>query len=184
VSGDALEAGSGDLFDRELRAEIFGLNKKMEDEVRTALFNQNYVLAQELCDEWLKRTPLAAVANYLAAWSRDAQGLEPEALLFYEKALALGLTGSDLRRALLGTASTYRNVGELARSEELLRQGIREYGAGSEFTAFLALTLYSAGRFKEAISSLLGLLVDTTEDQHIKRYERALRYYADDLDGK
>jgi hypothetical protein len=42
----------------------------------------------------------------------------------------------------------------------------------------LALTLYSAGQYREAISILLKLLADTASDTHIRRYERALRYYA------
>jgi tetratricopeptide (TPR) repeat protein len=99
-------------------------------------------------------------------------------LIHYEKALKLGLRGDDLRGALLGAGSTYRNRGQLARSEETLRRGIQTYGDVSEFSAFLALTLYSAGQCRDAISILLKLLADTASDIHIKRYERALRYYA------
>ena len=107
-----------------------------------------------------------------------------EALVHYEKAFLLGITGDNLRGALLGAGSTCRNLGQFARSEEILRQGIQEYGDVSEFSAFLALTLYSAGRFREAISILLKLLADTASDIHIKRYDRALRYYAAHPDEK
>jgi hypothetical protein len=79
---------------------------------------------------------------------------------------------------LLGAGSAYRNLKQLGRSEEILWQGIHAYGDVSEFSAFLALTLYSAGRFREAMSILLKLLADTASDTHIKRYDRALRYYA------
>jgi tetratricopeptide (TPR) repeat protein len=150
----------------------------MEDEIRGALANKDYVLAQSLADAWLSREPRRATAHYFAAWSRDAQGLEAEALIHYEKALELGLSGEHLRGALLGAGSTYRNRGELARSEEILRQGMETYGEISEFAAFLALTLYSAGRFRESISILLKLVADTASDTHIKRYDRALRNYA------
>jgi tetratricopeptide (TPR) repeat protein len=150
----------------------------MEAQIRSALASKDYALAQSLADEWVRREPNVPVAHYLAAWARDAQGLEAEALIHYERALALGLTGEHLRGALLGAGSTYRNVGQLARSEEILRQGLQTYGDVSEFPAFLALTLYSAGRFKEAISILLNLLADTASDTHIKRYDQALRYYA------
>jgi tetratricopeptide (TPR) repeat protein len=146
----------------------------MEAQIRSALASKDYALAQSLADEWVRREPNVPVAHYLAAWARDAQGLEAEALIHYERALALGLTGEHLRGALLGAGSTYRNVGQLARSEEILRQGIQTYGDVSEFPAFLALTLYSAGRFKEAISILLNLLADTASDTHIKRYDQAL----------
>lgn len=150
----------------------------MEDQIRSALASKDYALAQTLADDWLSREPNLAAAHYFAAWSRDAQGLEADALIHYEKALKLGLSGEDLRGALLGAGSTYRYRGQLARSEETLRRGIQTYGEVSEFSAFLALTLYSGGRCREAISILLKLLADTASDTHIKRYERALRYYA------
>jgi tetratricopeptide (TPR) repeat protein len=150
----------------------------MEAKIRSALASKDYALAQTLADDWLSREPNLAAAHYFAAWSRDAQGLEADALIHYEKALKLGLSGEDLRGALLGACRTYRNRGQLARSEETLRRGIQTYGDVSEFSAFLALTLYSGGQCREAISILLKLLADTAGDIHIKRYERALRYYA------
>jgi tetratricopeptide (TPR) repeat protein len=156
----------------------------MEDEIRQALAAKDYSLAQTLADNWLNREPQVAVAHYLAGWARDAQGLEADALVHYEKAFELGLSGEDLRGALLGAGSTYRNLGQLDRSEELLRRGIQDYGDASEFSAFLALTLYSRGRSKEAISILLKVLADTATDVHIKRYERALKYYAANPGGE
>jgi tetratricopeptide (TPR) repeat protein len=150
----------------------------MEEPIRNALADKDYALAQSLADDWLSLTPDVAVAHYLAAWARDAQGSEADALIHYEKAFALGLSGENLRGALLGAGSTCRTLGRFDRSEEILRRGIQDYGDASEFAAFLALTLYSAGRFREAISILLQLVADTATDVHIKRYERALRYYA------
>jgi tetratricopeptide (TPR) repeat protein len=142
------------------------------------LADKNYPLAQTLADNWLSHEPYLAVAHYLAAWARDAQGLEAEALVHYEKSFELGLSGENLRGALLGAGSTYRNVGNLTRSEEILRRGIQDYGETSEFSAFLALTLYSAARSREAVSILLQLLADSTANIHIKRYDGALRHYA------
>ena len=157
---------------------------QMEDGIRNALANKDYALAQRLADDWLGRNPDVAVAHYLGAWARDAQGSEADAIVHYEKALALGLGGEDLRGALLGAGSTYRNLGQFDRSEVLLRRGIQEYGDSSEFSAFLPLTLYSAGQFRDAVSMLLKLVADTASDVHIKRYERALRYYAANPDAK
>jgi len=156
----------------------------MEAEIRQALAQKNYPFALALADQWLEQTPNSAVAHYLSAWTRDVEGLETDALVHYEKALELGLTGEDRRGALLGAGSTCRNLGQLGRSEEILRRGIQEYGEVSEFCAFLALTLYSAGRYKESISTLLKLLADSATDVHIKRYDRALRNYAADPDRK
>ena len=155
----------------------------MELKIRSALAGKNYPLAQTLADDWISQEPSLAVAHYLAAWARDAQGLEAEALVHYEKSFELGLSGENLRGALLGAGSTYRNLGNLTRSEEILRRGIQDYGEASEFSAFLALTLYSAGRSREAVSILLKLLADSTNNVHIKRYDGALRYYAANPDG-
>jgi len=156
----------------------------MEDQIRNALADKDYAVAQSLADDWRSRAPDVAVAHYLAAWARDAQGAEADALVHYEKAFALGLSGENLRSALLGAGSTYRNLGQFGRSEDMLRRGIQDYGDSSEFSAFLALTLYSAGRFREAISILLQLVADATTDVNIQRYNRALRYYAANPDAE
>jgi tetratricopeptide (TPR) repeat protein len=92
----------------------------MEDEIRHALADKDYSLAQTLADNWLNREPQVAVAHYLAAWARDAQGSEANALVHYEKAFDLGHSGTDLRGALLGAGSTYRNLGQFDRSKYYL----------------------------------------------------------------
>jgi hypothetical protein len=105
--------------------------------------------------------------------------LDPSPRLLRPDALFAGASG-----LAFASKQTFRNLGQLGRSEEMLRRGIRDYGDSSEFSAFLALTLYSAGRFSEAISILLKLVADTAADVHIKRYDRALRYYAANPDAE
>ncbi|HTD13534.1 MAG TPA: hypothetical protein VK673_00035, partial [Chthoniobacterales bacterium] len=61
----------------------------MEDQIRSALASKDYALAQTLADDWLSREPHLLTAHYFAAWSRDAQGLESDALIHYEKAFEL-----------------------------------------------------------------------------------------------
>jgi tetratricopeptide (TPR) repeat protein len=100
----------------------------MEDQIRNALADKDYALAHSRADDWLSRAPDNAVAHYLAAWARDAQGAEADALVHYERAFALGLSAENLRGALLGAGSTYRNLGRFDRSEEILRRGIQDYG--------------------------------------------------------
>jgi hypothetical protein len=41
---------------------------------------------------------------------------------------------------------------------------------------------YNAGQSKAAVSALLLMLADTTGDKGIRRYDRAIRLYAEDLD--
>jgi hypothetical protein len=46
------------------------------------------------------------------------------------------------------------------------------------------MTLYNLGENHEAVSSLLKIVVETTSAEEIKNYERAIRFYADDLNKK
>ncbi len=133
-------------------------------------------------DAWAAEAPQFPVPFYLAAWARDAQGHEADAVQWYERALALGLDGEDRRGALLGLGSTYRNGGNLRRSRECLKEGLTLYPDGTEFRAFLALTEYSAGDGKSAVGRLLTLLAETTSDPHLIAYRRALLHYGADPD--
>jgi len=49
---------------------------------------------------------------------------------------------------------------------------------------FLAMTLYNLGEYHEAVSSLVKLIAETTADENILNYERAILFYADDLNQK
>src|SRR5260221_14700897 len=62
----------------------------------------------------LAEHPDDTVLNLQAAWTHDTMGLEVEAVPFYERAIAAGLDGEDLRGALLGLGSTYRVIGREA----------------------------------------------------------------------
>ena len=122
--------------------------------------------------------------NYQCAWTYDVMGLEENAVPFYERALALGLSGVDRRGALLGLGSTYRNIGEHNKSAAILWQGIAEYEDGREFQIFLAITLYDMGEHAEAMRLLLRNLAETTQNETLKQYERALLFYAANLNSK
>jgi hypothetical protein len=56
---------------------------QMEDQIQSALAGKDYALAQALADDWLSREPDLATAHYFAGWSRDAQGLEADAVIHY-----------------------------------------------------------------------------------------------------
>lgn len=47
---------------------------------------------------------------------------------------------------------------------------------------FYAMCLYNLGQLKQAIEILLNLLVETTNDEDIPTYQRAIKLYAQDLD--
>ncbi len=127
--------------------------------------------------------PDDAVVQYQAAWAHDVLGLEADAVPFYERALELGLRGDDLEGALLGLGSTYRTLGRYADAERTLRRGRQEFGAGRCFDPFLAMALYNLGRHPEAMELLLQTLAETSAEESIRRYRRAILAYAADLDA-
>src|SRR3954469_313162 len=118
----------------------------------------------------------------LTAWTHDSLGLEAEAAEHYEAALANGLAGDDLRGALLGLGSTYRTLGRDDDSERIFRRGLEEFPDFRPYRVFRALLQYNRGEAREAVQELITMLVETTSDPAIQRYERALTGYADDLD--
>lgn len=119
---------------------------------------------------------------YQCAWTHDKLGLEAEAVPFYQRALELGLPPEELRGAYLGLGSTLRCLDRPHDSLEVLDNGLQEFPEDSALKAFRALTLYSLDRAGEAVSTLLKLLLETSQDPGIQAYNRALSYYADHLD--
>ncbi len=119
---------------------------------------------------------------YQTAIVHDNLGLEREAVPFYTKALALGLTGPDLERAYLGLGSTYRSLGEYQQAEETLRRGVSAFPQNRALQIFLAITLYNRQQHKEAMELVLANLLETTTDEKIQYYKRPLSYYATHLD--
>ena len=119
--------------------------------------------------------------NYQLAWTCDSLGKESEAVPYYEAALANGLE-RDRAGAILGLGSTYRCLGEYEKSLKVLDQGVREFPDQRPLKIFRALTLYNLGRAKESMGDLLVQLVETTADESIRSYQRALHFYSDKLD--
>lgn len=142
----------------------------------------HYDEAKELLTSLLKDRPNDALVHYHYAWLHDAMGEETSAIPHYEQAIALGLSGDDLRGALLGLGSTYRTVGQYEKAVETLRRGAATFPDAKAFPVFLAMALYNIGGCKEAVSLLLNTLVDSTGDPDILRYQRAISLYASDLD--
>jgi tetratricopeptide (TPR) repeat protein len=118
----------------------------------------------------------------LTAWTHDSLGLEEEAAEHYEAALANGLSGEDLRGALLGLGSTYRTLGRDEDSERIFRRGLEEFPDFRPYRVFRAMLQYNRGEAREAVRELIEVLVETTSDPAIQRYQRALAGYAEDLD--
>ena len=115
------------------------------------------------------------------AWIHDLLGLEREAIPFYEKAIQAGLRGEDLKSALLGMGSTYRCIGEYQKSVATFRHALTLFPDCPEFKVFLPMALYNVGDHFQAMELLLNTVADTSRDEGILRYQRAIRFYSDKL---
>lgn len=129
----------------------------------------------------VKEFPHKAQVNYQCAWSFDVLGLEREAIPYYEKAIELGLPEDDLKGAFLGLGSTYRTLGEYEKSRDVFLKGLEVFPEDNAIKTFHAMTLYNLGDYSEAMKILLINLAATSADENIKQYEKAIRFYAEDL---
>ncbi|MCP3802892.1 tetratricopeptide repeat protein [Allokutzneria sp. A3M-2-11 16] len=139
--------------------------------------------ALALAVELAERYPDDARVAYQAGWAHDKLGKENDAVPYYSRALSLpGLTPVERHGVFLGLGSTYRTLGRYEESLETLRRGVAEFPDFAPLKAFLAMTLYNCGENKEAVSMLLNLVLDTTDDASVKSYSEAIALYARDLD--
>lgn len=132
--------------------------------------------------ELVKEFPSESKIQYLCAWSYDRLGKETEAVPHYEAAIAFGLTGNDLEGAYLGLGSTYRTLGKYQQSKELLEKGIGIFPNNHSLKAFYAMTLYNLDEHEKAMELLLRSLVETTNNEDILRYKKAIQFYSNKLD--
>jgi tetratricopeptide (TPR) repeat protein len=126
--------------------------------------------------------PQDAQIQYECGGIHDALGYEANAVPYYRKAMALGLPPEDLRGAYTCLGSTLRTLGRYEEALEVLQEGKERFAQAREIDPFLAMALYNAGRPHEAMRLLLNTLLDTTGDASIRAYERALRFYAQDIE--
>ena len=138
--------------------------------------------ARALLREIHSEFPQDAQVNLQYAWVHDLLGLEREAIPFYESAIKFGLSGEDLQSALLGMGSTYRCIGEYQKARETFLRALELFPEKHEFKVFLAMTYYNLKEHSKAMELLLINLVETSKDEGILSYERAIRFYADKLD--
>ena len=120
--------------------------------------------------------------NYQCAWAHDVLGLEREAVPFYERAIEGGLGGKDLEGAILSLGSSHRVLGEYTRSVEVLRDGLARFPENRAMQVFLAMALFNVGEHSRAMELLLRNLAETTADEGISVYKRAISFYAGRLD--
>jgi tetratricopeptide (TPR) repeat protein len=157
----------------------------VRDELERAVYlreNGRAEEARELLLDLVAERPDDPQVNYQCAWVHDLLGREHEAIPFYERAIEEGLAGEDLEGAILGLGSTYRALGEYQRAVETLGSGTTRFPNNRAMQVFLAMALYNAGECREAVELLLRNLAETTSDEGISAYNRAILFYAGRLD--
>jgi tetratricopeptide (TPR) repeat protein len=125
-----------------------------------------------------KKHPRDPRVNYLLAGTYDTQGMEAEAIPYYERALDNGLSGDELRGCLLGLGSSYRCRERYADAVRTLERGIEHFPDAEEFRVFLAMAYYNMGLNREAVSILLKHIGEYSANDGAKKYQRAILYYA------
>ncbi|MBM7564729.1 tetratricopeptide repeat protein [Paenibacillus sacheonensis] len=119
---------------------------------------------------------------YHYAWVHDMMELEREAVPYYEKALRLGLAGEARQGAMLGLGSTLRTLGRYEQAREVLEAAIEAYPDRRGFQAFYAMVLYNLKEHAASMQILLHLVAETSGDEGILAYRKAIGFYADKLD--
>src|SRR5215207_3896256 len=142
---------------------------------------ENHEEARQLLLELYSEFSEDPQVNNQCAWIHDLLGLEREAIPFYEKAIQTGLSGDDLKSALLGMGSTYRCIGEYQKSIDTFQHALNLFPNSYEFKVFLGMAYYNIGEHAKAMEFLLNSLADTSSDEGILRYQRAIRFYSDKL---
>ena len=118
----------------------------------------------------------------LTAWTHDSLGLEEEAAEHYEAAIRGDLADDELRGLYLGLGSTYRTLGRDADSERIFTEGIERFPDFKPLRVFNAMLDYNLRRPREAVRTLIEVLLEASDDPTIQRYRRSLSGYAEDLD--
>ena len=155
----------------------FNLLQKIKNLRRDGKADQAFDAVQSAIAQF----PNSPELQYLAGSICDAYRTEKEAVPFYLRSLELGLRGLDRRDALLGLASTYRSLGKYEESKTTFEMGIKDFPEYRPYQVFLALTEFNLKQSDITIRRLLEQLIETTSDQEIRSYEKALRFYSTKL---
>ncbi len=138
--------------------------------------------SSELLAKLVQALPDEAIVNYQYACSLDLLGEERQAVPFYEKAINLGLPPEEMQKAIVGLGSSYRALGEYEKSQSVFEQGMKLFPNNRAIQVFYSMTLYNLQEHRRAMEMLLRCLVETTSDEDILGYKKAIAFYAVRLD--
>jgi tetratricopeptide (TPR) repeat protein len=138
--------------------------------------------SQELLLELLEEYPDDPLVLFELGGAYDVMGLEIEAIPYYERAIDQGLEGPELLECYICLGLNHRAIGEFEDAVEILENATSQYPEDNSAKTFLALAYYSNEQYAESVQLLVGLLVQTTDDEQITAYADTLDYYKDNLD--
>lgn len=110
------------------------------------------------------------------AYSLDRRSRESEAIVFYKKSIKNGLAGLDLRDALVGLASSCRNLEDFISARRYIRIAQREFPNDLVVVMFFALINCSADDKVTAIRTLSSYLLQEHATE-LEGYLLPLRQY-------
>ncbi|MFJ7826464.1 tetratricopeptide repeat protein [Psychrobacillus sp. NPDC096623] len=157
----------------------------MQVEIEKAIILRNKGMkkeSNELLLQLVEKYPNNASIHYQCGWSFDVLGEETHAVSFYETAIKLGLSNGEMEGAIVGLGSTYRALGDYEKSRDVFLNGIELFPNNKAIQVFYAITLYNLSEHSNAIELLLNILLETTNDNQIIAYEKALKFYSKQLD--
>jgi tetratricopeptide (TPR) repeat protein len=131
----------------------------------------------------LASNPADAVAWYDLASCFDFCGFEKEAEPCYWKTYEHGwqkLAADKQSGFFVGFGSTLRNNLEFAKSEKILKEGITHFPTYPALKTFLAFTLHTQGKFKEASEILFAATLEMPE-KAFDGYEHPMKFYIENL---
>ncbi len=78
--------------------------------------------------------------------------------------------------------STYRCIGEYQKAKETFEIALEKFPEGNEFKVFLSMVYYNLKEHAKAMELLLNNIAETSKDENVTQYQRAIKFYADKLD--
>ncbi|MBO1002557.1 tetratricopeptide repeat protein [Pseudogracilibacillus auburnensis] len=137
--------------------------------------------ANTLLVKLVQEFPDDAYIHFQCAWSFDVLGEEIKAVPYYEAAINLGLSNKDVEKAIIGLGSTYRTIGEYKKSQETFLKGMKLFPENKVIQVFYSMTLYNLKEHQKAMELLLSCLMETTSDDEILSYQKAINFYKDNI---
>lgn len=126
--------------------------------------------------------PFDSTVQYQCGAMHDRLGLEQTAIVYYEKAVALGLPKHLQEHAVIGLGSSFRCTGSYEQARKVLEEGAVMFPHNAAIRAFLAMTYYNLGEYQAAMELLLKGLVSAPHDKMIQKYAKAICFHAEQLD--